>query len=271
MEVAKRLAPKRATIRHLFAFSGNRCAFEDCIHPLIDEQGNFVAEICHIEAAEPRGPRYNPSSDNEARRHRNNLLLMCHRHHRETDDTDAFPVERMRDIKAKHEQQFEDAVARIAASIFDVTQGVEVHYPETLKRLDAVLKWDLTEQQLQDDVPVVVAMIDRLSNVAPDTRRLFKIAVARAQVEDRGALRMPMSELQQVTRLDDQTLNEHIATLERYGLAHLIDGDQMPMLAIGSVGGKDDWALWHDLREFCARTDVTLSAFTDEFRFNLLD
>ena len=56
----------------LFAHSGNVCAFPGCNHPLIDRHGNFVAEVCHTEAAEPGGQRFNTGMSNEDRRHRDN-------------------------------------------------------------------------------------------------------------------------------------------------------------------------------------------------------
>jgi hypothetical protein len=115
-QVAKRLEPTKPTIRHLFAHSGNVCAFRGCNHPLIDTHGNFVAEVCHIEAAEPGGERFNPAMTNEQRRDRDNLLLVCHRHHVETDNVTVWTVEKMRGIKAEHERQFEEAVVRIAES-----------------------------------------------------------------------------------------------------------------------------------------------------------
>src|SRR3954471_13005758 len=36
-ETPKRLAPTKTCLRQLFAHSGNRCAFDPCDHPLIDE------------------------------------------------------------------------------------------------------------------------------------------------------------------------------------------------------------------------------------------
>lgn len=108
-----RLAPKLEVLRTLFALSGNQCAFPGCTHPLISNKGTFIAEICHIEAANEGGERYNPTQTDEERRSFDNLLLLCLAHHRETDDVDEFPMARLKQIKKDHEDQFRAAQYQI--------------------------------------------------------------------------------------------------------------------------------------------------------------
>ena len=108
-----RLAPKLEILRSLFVLSGNQCAFPGCTHPLISDKGTFIAEICHIEAANKGGERYNPTQTDEERRSFDNLLLLCLAHHRETDDVDEFPVARLKKIKKDHENQFQAAQYQI--------------------------------------------------------------------------------------------------------------------------------------------------------------
>jgi tetratricopeptide (TPR) repeat protein len=99
--------PNKLTIvRRLFALSGNQCAFLDCVHELINAKGQFVAEICHIEGANPGSARFKATQSDEDRRAFENLLLLCHKHHIETDDEKEFDVPRMQKIKADHEQSF---------------------------------------------------------------------------------------------------------------------------------------------------------------------
>ena len=98
-----RKTPTLDTIRALFARSGNQCAFSGCTHPIVNEKGKFIAQICHIEAAEIGGPRYNESQDDDERRAANNLIVMCYRHHVETDERDEFNVERLQAIKRELE------------------------------------------------------------------------------------------------------------------------------------------------------------------------
>lgn len=105
MEIPKRLAPTTETLRALFAKSGNQCAFPKCAHPLIDEDKNFVAQVCHIEDAMPGG-RFNEDSSNEERRHYDNLILFCYSHHIKTNNVEKYPVQKLREIKQQHEIQF---------------------------------------------------------------------------------------------------------------------------------------------------------------------
>ena len=65
---AKRLTPKPEVLRELFLKSGNMCAFPSCLHPIIDSNGVYIAQLCHIEAAEEGGQRFNPNQSNEQRR-----------------------------------------------------------------------------------------------------------------------------------------------------------------------------------------------------------
>lgn len=101
-----RLAPKAETLRALFSRSGNQCAFPGCTQSVVNGKNKFIAQVCHIEAASDGGERFNPLSDDEYRRSYDNLVIFCYPHHIETDDTDEYTVESLREIKLDHEQQF---------------------------------------------------------------------------------------------------------------------------------------------------------------------
>ncbi|AFZ48064.1 hypothetical protein Cyast_2114 [Cyanobacterium stanieri PCC 7202] len=110
-----RLTPKIDTLRALFAKSGNQCAFPQCEHSLINHKNQFVAQVCHIEAALEGGERYNPHSDDEYRRSYDNLLILCYAHHVETNDVEEYTAQKLREIKKEHESKFEN-------SNFDIEQ-----------------------------------------------------------------------------------------------------------------------------------------------------
>ena len=77
---------KFETIKALLARSGNQCAFSNCVHPIFNDNNLFVSQLCHIEAISPEGPRYNPDATAEKVNSYSNLLFLCYRHHKETDD-----------------------------------------------------------------------------------------------------------------------------------------------------------------------------------------
>jgi hypothetical protein len=98
-----RLSIRKEVLRDLAIRSKNQCAFPGCSRPLLNERGVYVSELCHIEAAEPGGERYNLESSDEARRSPGNLVFLCHEHHIETNDVARFTVDQMREIKRAHE------------------------------------------------------------------------------------------------------------------------------------------------------------------------
>lgn len=91
-ERVRRLNPKPKTLKYLFALSQNQCAFEGCQAFVMAKDGTQLAEVCHIEAANETGQRFNPNQSNEDRRQFENLIILCRNHHRETDDVVRFPV-----------------------------------------------------------------------------------------------------------------------------------------------------------------------------------
>lgn len=99
----------RTTIRRLDINSGNECACPDCSKKLVAEDGiSIVAKICHIEAASPNGPRFNPESNDEYRRSYENLILLCDEHHTIIDNKNneaKYPVELLKQWKTDHEKK----------------------------------------------------------------------------------------------------------------------------------------------------------------------
>ena len=100
--------PSVATVKRLFAVSGNRCAFPGCALPLVDEaSGKVTGRICHIRARSPEGLRYDPEQSEKKRHGFANLLLMCPLHHDVIDsDAETYTVERLLEIKTQHEERY---------------------------------------------------------------------------------------------------------------------------------------------------------------------
>jgi len=101
-----RLSLKPTVVKRLFALSGNKCAYPNCKQEIVDSDGIVLGEICHIEAAEPNGQRYNSLSTNEYRRSFENLLLMCSMHHKKTNDVKKYSVKKLATYKQEHEKKF---------------------------------------------------------------------------------------------------------------------------------------------------------------------
>jgi uncharacterized protein YerC len=120
---------KPSTVKRLFAHSGNNCAFPKCVAPIVDDT-TVIGEICHIEADQPGGPRYNPMQSEEARRDYDNLILLCANHHTVIDDDDeSYPVGRLKKMKLEHEARVKPITETEAASgaILLLDQSVTTH------------------------------------------------------------------------------------------------------------------------------------------------
>ena len=101
-----RLPLKPSVVKRLFALSGNKCAYPNCHEDLVNANGTIIGEICHIEAAEKGGERFNEESNDEYRRSFENLILMCGIHHKETNDINEYTTPKLKKFKADHENKF---------------------------------------------------------------------------------------------------------------------------------------------------------------------
>jgi hypothetical protein len=101
------------TIKRLYALSGNQCAFPNCpIGFLNGENETNFSNVCHIEAAEPGGQRYNSNSDDDFRRSYENLILLCANHHIETNDTAKYSETILQEMKRNHEDKILQLISR---------------------------------------------------------------------------------------------------------------------------------------------------------------
>jgi len=137
-EEVKRLTPTKETLVRLFAKSGNKCAFENCTHKLFAEDGTFIAEVCHIEAAMKGGERFREQMTNDERRNQENLILLCHAHHKISDNVIKYKVDKLQEIKRKHEAKFISGGESIKLTETNFN-SVITKYEEELKRLLEIL------------------------------------------------------------------------------------------------------------------------------------
>lgn len=102
--------PERVKIR-LWGQAAGRCQYEGCNKPLWRDsltQAEFnIAYIAHIIADRPDGPRGDSELSEKLKADLSNLMLMCDEHHRYIDreDVEGHPVERLREMKRRHEDR----------------------------------------------------------------------------------------------------------------------------------------------------------------------
>lgn len=174
-----RKSPNIQTIRALFAKSGNRCAFPGCHHPLISDSNNFISQICHIEAAEPKGQRYNPGQTDEERRSYDNLILLCYPHHIETNNVQLYTVDELKRIKYQHEGQFdmnpykidETALYKIMIEMDEYWLSIDKanRIDHVCKEFGIVINVNSSFIELINEIKQIIGTIESLVNALHDS------------------------------------------------------------------------------------------------------
>jgi len=126
-----RKPPSLPTVKKLFALSGNQCANPDCQNKLTSND-SVVGEICHIEAAEKDGPRYNSKSTDEYRRSFQNLFLLCPICHTEIDkDKTSYKSSLLQGWKKEHEKRFTKSNFKVSTDL--AQKAIEVFMSQSNK------------------------------------------------------------------------------------------------------------------------------------------
>jgi ribosomal protein S27E len=136
------------TTYYLFAQTAGRC--EICNDYLIEHHvtgdlGNY-AQRGHIYAFKTRGPRGNEPRRPADIHHVSNLILLCHKCHKlvDVERPDDFPVQRLQELKAVHEERVFELTAitenkkRVPMILRGLVAGREMHVSAAEIR-DAVL------------------------------------------------------------------------------------------------------------------------------------
>ena len=278
---AKRLTPKGETLREVFLKSGNLCAFPGCGALMMDAEGTFIGQVCHIEAAEEDGERFNANMTNEARRRAANLVLMCYPHHQKTNDVTIYTVAKLRKIKQDHEKRFSHPDRAILETLADWTEADEPSHAANLIRLNSALRWGYSPPELAEAAAELQPYVETLRNVPINLRR-FAGAVAKRsmKMEHSGAVRTGLggvsilvSDLKGAFRLGEQAIGERANQLAAYGIGHIdmIDTDLGPKPAVRIHGLRSGWPLWMDIVRFCEIESEPLEAFTEDLDFKRLD
>jgi len=245
-----------------------------CPSKLVDNHGNLIGQICHIEAAAPGGERYNPNSNDEARRDFSNLMILCYACHIESNDVIKYPVTKLREIKATHEQwATQKPVLQTDIEKFvDASLWQELKLPENYKNISN----EFHDESFYAHAKVLLTTIARLPL---STRSFYANAFIKALRGDLwlsgnlDGLRMALS----TTYLQ---MSAHISILEEKHLFGLIeeaeDWRSLPFRGTRyGLGGLDQddngiYLLYLIHLRFSTEPQAILSIFED-LDFSLLD
>ncbi len=225
IEKVRRLEPLPETKRQLFLLSGNKCAFLGCEQILLDQSGHFVGEICHIEAANEGGERFNPKKTNEQRRHISNLVLMCPTHHGVTDKVSEFPVSRMQEIKHSHESK---AYSDNGLTSSEIETFVDATFLDVAPILNNVNELPLNDYGLMNSeiISSVNSLIQVVSRIPRQTRSLYAHCILASFGDD--SLEFDPREVRNRLGVTDNVVIEHAVILQRYRLMSDVDNDDHP-------------------------------------------
>lgn len=133
-----RIANKIEEIRILFARTGNRCAYPECNEQLIDQDDVFLGEVCHIEAANVNGARFNPDMSDEERRSTRNLIVLCPNHHTRIDKKpELYDVDRLKKMKEDHERQFTEGSFQISNKLLQKIFEEQLRFQRNVNQKNA--------------------------------------------------------------------------------------------------------------------------------------
>ncbi len=285
VENAKRLKPTPETLRELFLKSGNLCAFPDCNQLMMDSHGDFIGQLCHIEAAEEGGERFNASMTNDERRSAANLMLMCYAHHVKTNDVNAYTVEVLQKFKSDHERRFSEPQRAILEKLTDWTTVDHPRAARNLKRMCRVLDWEnLTDDQLKESADELNTYVERLRLVPQQVRHFLGAVAKRAyRVRNTNAVqstgitssgtKILASDLEAALRLSPQVIMQRVSELEAYSLGGLsemwVGETDQPAIRVRDL--KSGWPIWMDIAEFCEKTHEPIDVFAIDLDFSRFD
>ena len=276
-EKPKRLKPTQEVLRKLYLYSGNLCAFPDCDRVMINQDGVMTGRICHIQAAEPGGKRFNKKMTNEERRGFENLVLMCGDHHTIIDsNSDKFSTKRIKEIKSKHEAKFSEIGSTLKRSFTsqfeDNTDSIETTRPSQLSKFLKHFPSNFGPGDVPDVVEHLEDYISKLEKTPLQHREFLLAAFQRAEklgTEWHGSAAVSVDDLSSALNLSQTKLKREGDALERYQLGYISERDYRQYWL--RLSDPSDYLTLWDLSYFSQATGHSLREFLIDVNFGLLD
>lgn len=268
---AKRLAITHEVLRELFLKSGNLCAFPGCNRPIMNSEGIFVGQICHIEAAAEGGERFNEHQSNEQRRSFENLMLLCYEHHTVTNDVDAYPTERMNEIKAAHEKKVFEFIEHIQLRVIDLTKLSEPKPATSLAKMRALWKMNFTPDEVTGLTDDLNTLVERLQKLPIPVRELFSVAIERASRNEWGKMSVSAHEVSIACGMQEAVFVPLWQILDGHGFVSYAGDDNYGQPSFVLCDPPSGWDIWRDLQLFVATKQATMVELIVDLNFGLLD
>jgi len=210
---------------------------------------------------------------NEQRRAADNLVLMCYDHHVETNDESAWTVERMRELKRRHESLFAQPDKLILSKITDWTTTESLTLPRNLYGLYG------PEELYDEDHDVLLAKVkEYLSRfeVVPLEVRSFLASVVERMARaggivknHSGSLGISAEDMRRAHRMEIPEFIRDCELLETYGLGFLDAEERYSEEVV--IYGIYDYPFWSDLLKFSKKRGIPFSSFFEGLDFSPLE
>lgn len=229
---------KEGVQKMLYANSGNVCAI--CGEKLVSDNTVNIAEICHIEAVNENGARYNSNLTNEYVNSYENLILLCPRCHKIIDDkanAERYTVKHLKRMKKIHEDKVRTALEK--ESVIDTQIRLEGYDVSSI--VDEYNRF-MDYSKEKDENFIYKALKDILSMKIEERLVAYNIAELCSSKED---------ELEKLNGMVDVNLIYHLnVNTEWYGYVKTLYILEMKKIievcGIGPDDGyEDEYGDWH--------------------------
>lgn len=269
----KRLSPTSTTVRELYLFSGNQCAFPDCKSSLLLDDSTWDCQIAHINAVEEKWPRGDHDLSNEELRHASNLLLLCSKHHRVIDNKNLesqYTVEVVQQIKQDHERKYREAIAGLER-VIDITDGSGPRYPTNLR---ASSRFGETHEEIEMSLDYMKPWIDEISRQPPAIRDLLVIFLAHGK-QGRGGkspLKVKATQIEGVVQIDRNELERRVRHLVDDGLLSIEEDEDVTYFElVDPTSHEIGWDLFVELHTLASGDQSIVRRAINELDFSVFD
>ncbi len=277
-----RKAPSTKALRTLYLLSGNQCGNPTCTTVLINANGTLVADVCHIKAESPGGPRFDKNLSMEERRAPANLMLLCNTCHTLVDEEPKkYTVAVLTRWKSDREARFaavgDTLRQRYIDEVVDESEEIGLSKPHSLKAYLIFLKKQKISHLIDEDAPADIGrFVDRLRHISVADRELLRAIIEKAIAlggsrETEHGIAVHPDDLKTIrvgdSRLSDYRIRKLGNTLERNDLGWL-DVDEEPQLRLQTPHEDLSWSL---LKDFLEERGKTLRDILCDLKFGLLD
>ncbi len=267
----KRLAITQDVLRELFLKSGNLCAFPGCNRPVMNSEGIFIGQICHIEAAEEGGERFNEQQTNEQRRSFGNLMLLCYEHHTITNDVNAYPTERMQAMKAAHENKVFEFIEHIQLRVSDLTKLSMPKHAASIGKLLKLWNTTFTPVELEATLEELAKFAERIRHLPVPVRQVLAIAVERSTHDQLNRRFVSAHEVRIAGGISDDLFAQLWQILDTHRFIIYGGEDDYGQSIFVMPDPPSGWDIWSDFKKLVANGQVTMVELVVDLNFRLLD